>query len=256
MLSEYRKVVKMEIKLLTVNPYSRPGTKLKQVKNIVVHWVGNAGSSAMANRNYFDSLKEKKSFASSHYIVGLQGEIIQCVPEGEIAYHANNANAYSIGIEVCHPDWQGKFTETTYRSLIGLLVDLCKRYGLEPTTAIIRHYDVTKKLCPKYYVENQQAWKQLKLDVADAMVVDRDLIAAVAKIISKGVMINATSWNNLNKIVLKNVPALLAKLGGLDEIKSKIEAAGMEFDIALWKSGKYTSSTVRSLLIKYAKSLS
>ncbi len=248
----------MEIqqKLLTVNQYSRPGTKLKQVKNIVVHWVGNANSTAMANRNYFESLKEKKSFASSHYIVGLQGEIIQCVPENEIAYHANNANSYSLGIEVCHPDWIGKFTETTYRSLIDLLVDLCKRYGLEPTTAIIRHYDVTKKLCPKYYVEHSQDWKQLKLDVADAMVVDRELIAAVAKIISKGVRINATNWNNVDKIALKNVPALLIKLGGLEEINSKIEAAGMKFDITLWESGKYTASTVKSLLIKYAKSLS
>lgn len=245
----------MEIQLLTINPYSRPGKKIGPIKNIVVHWVGNANSTAISNRNYFESLKEKKSFASAHYIVGLQGEVIQCVPEGEIAYHANNSNSYSIGIEVCHPDWIGKFSNVTYGSLVELLADLCKRYNLEPTTSIIRHYDVTKKLCPKYYVEHAQEWKQLKLDVADAMVIDKDLIVAVAKIINHGVQINATSWNSLDKINIKNVPALIDKLGGLDEIKSKIESAGMKFDVALWVNGSYSNQNVRSLLIKYASKL-
>jgi N-acetylmuramoyl-L-alanine amidase len=41
---------------LTVNPFSRPGRKLSAVKGIVLHWVANAGTSAMMNRNYFDSL--------------------------------------------------------------------------------------------------------------------------------------------------------------------------------------------------------
>lgn len=249
-------MMEIQKRLLTVNQYSRTSTKLKQVKNIVVHWVGNANSTAIANRNYFESLKEKKSFASSHYIVGLQGEIIQCIPEDEVAYHAKEANSYSIGIEVCHPDWIGKFSNKTYESLINLLADLCKRYNLEPTTSIIRHYDVTKKLCPKYYVEHSQDWKQLRLDVADVIIEDKELIAAAAKIVSEGIQVNVTSWNSIGKINLKNVPALIDKLGGLDGIKSKIEAAEMEFDIALWISGKYTVSTVRSLLIKYAKSLS
>ena len=33
--------------------------------------------------------------------------------------------------------------------------------------SIIRHYDVTGKLCPLYYVENEDAWDKLKDDVAD-----------------------------------------------------------------------------------------
>ena len=32
---------------------------------------------------------------------------------------------------------------------------------------VIRHYDVTGKNCPKYYVEHEDAWKQFKVDVAD-----------------------------------------------------------------------------------------
>ena len=69
----------MEIqeRLLTINPYSRSGEKQNKIENIVIHWVGNAGSSALANRNYFENLKNTHAtYASSHYIVGLNGEII------------------------------------------------------------------------------------------------------------------------------------------------------------------------------------
>ena len=242
----------MEIqqKLLTVNQYSRPGTKLKQVKNIVVHWVGNANSTAIANRNYFESLKERKSFASSHYIIGLQGEIIQCVPEGEIAYHANNANSYSIGIEVCHPDWTGKFTDTTYRSLVGLLVDLCKRYNLEPTTSIIRHYDVTKKLCPKYYVENNGAWLQLKQDVKVAMgTEDLELKKAAELLYKRNIISVLSAWSDMSKFKLEYVPGLLKNMGGIDRlVKDKIIS-----DKLLWEHKLYKPTHVRSLIIKYSK---
>lgn len=242
----------MEIqqKLLTVNQYSRPGTKLKQVKNIVVHWVGNANSTAIANRNYFESLKERKSFASSHYIIGLQGEIIRCVPENEIAYHANNANSYSIGIEVCHPDWQGKFSETTYKSLISLLADLCKRYNLEPTKAIIRHYDVTKKLCPKYYVENNGAWLQVKQDVKVAMgTEDIELKKAAELLFKRNVISVLGAWSDMSKFKLEYVPGLLKNMGGIDRlVKDKII-----IDKLLWEYKQYNANHVRALIIKYSK---
>lgn len=162
----------MEIqeRLLTINPYSRQGEKLQSVRQIVVHWVGNARSSAIANRNYFESLKDKHVYASSHYIVGLVGEVIQCIPESEVAYHAGNrtVNRNSIGIETCHPDWEGKFNKLTYNSLVELCVDICRRYNLN-VNAIIRHYDVTGKKCPKYYVENEQEWLKFKRDVASIL---------------------------------------------------------------------------------------
>lgn len=242
----------MEIQqnLLTINNYSRPGTKLKQVKNIVVHWVGNASSTAVANRNYFESLKEKKEFASSHYIIGLQGEVIQCVPENEIAYHANNANSYSIGIEVCHPDWDGKFAESTYKSLIGLLVDLCKRYNLEPMQAIIRHYDVTKKLCPKYYVEHNGAWLQLKQDVKVALASEDEELKRAAELLYKRKVISVLStWSDVSKFKLEYVPGLLKNMGGIDRlVKDKIIG-----DRLLWEHKQYNANHVRALIIKYSK---
>ena len=40
---------------------------------------------------------------------------------------------------------------------------------------VIRHYDVTGKNCPKYYVENPDAWLQMKADIAAQINVDYGL---------------------------------------------------------------------------------
>ncbi len=161
----------IEDRLLTINPYSRSGEKQNKIQYIVVHWVGNANTSALANKNYFDNLKNThKTSASSHYIIGLNGEIIRCIPENEVAFHSGSysRNRNSIGIENCHPDWNGQFNSNTYNSLVELCADICKRYGLGINN-IIRHYDVTGKSCPKYYVENPNAWVQFKNDVANKL---------------------------------------------------------------------------------------
>lgn len=153
---------------LTRNKNSRPGTALTQVKGVVVHYTANPGTDAKENRNYFESRKncpDKSAYkVSSHYIIGLKGNIIQCIPENEIAYASNKRNIDTISIECCHPDTTGKFNEKTYQSLVRLVSILCKKYQLE-TTQIIRHYDVTQKLCPKYFVENPDKWKKFKNDV-------------------------------------------------------------------------------------------
>ena len=242
--------MQIQQKLLTINHYSRPGSTLKKVTNIVIHWVGNANSTALANRNYFESLKEKKVYASSHYIVGLDGEVLQCIPETEIAYHAKEANSYSIGIEVCHPDWGGKFSEVTYKSLIELCTDICKRYNLSPTTSIIRHYDVTKKDCPHYYVQNSKAWLQLKDDVKNAIVgVDTELIKAVDLLYKRGIINSPKVWYSVASMKLEYVPGLIKKMGGLDRlIKDKIIN-----DKLLWEHEQYKATHVRSLIIKYSK---
>ncbi len=152
------------VKLLTPNPYSRSQDRLESVNDIVIHYVGNAGSSAMENRDYFESLQDGSTSASSHFIVGLEGEIVQCVPLSEIAYATKNRNVDTISIEICHPDADGKFSDVTYRSAIRLTAWLCKAFGIGPEH-VIRHYDVTGKLCPLYYVEHPDAWEQFLSDV-------------------------------------------------------------------------------------------
>lgn len=156
--------------LLTINEYSRPGTELKEVKGVVIHYVGNPATTAENNRNYFESLKDThERSASSHYIVGLEGEIIQCVPLDEISYASNSRNKDTIAIECCHPDTTGKFNSKTYESLVKLTAALCKTYGLNPTTDILRHYDITGKMCPVYYVENEEEWRYFITQVVSQM---------------------------------------------------------------------------------------
>lgn len=142
--------MKIEQKLLTPNKYSRPQIPLKNVTKIAVHYVGNPNTSAIANRNYFENQKTAGRYVSSHFIVGLQGEIIQCIPTDEISYCTNQANSYSISIECCHPDSTGKFTEKTEQSLAELCAYLLEKFGLG-VDDIIRHYDVTGKQCPLYW---------------------------------------------------------------------------------------------------------
>lgn len=145
---------------LTVNPYSRPGTELDTVEKIVIHYTGNPGTTAQANRDYFESLAENPvTSASSHFVIGLDGEILQCVPLNEVAYASNEANSYSLSIECCHPDEKGEFNTTTYNQCVALTAELCRYYHLNPETDVIRHYDVTGKECPLYYVNNPQEWE-------------------------------------------------------------------------------------------------
>ncbi len=154
---------------LEINPYSRPGTKMKRINGIVIHYVANPGTTAKQNRDYFASLKdqtgEKKISASSHFIIGLEGEILQEIPIYEVAYATSKEkNKDTVSIECCHPDETGKFNDQTYASLVKFTALLCKELGLTEKD-VIRHYDATGKDCPRYFVAHEDAWKQFLQDV-------------------------------------------------------------------------------------------
>ena len=153
---------------IPVNDWSRPGTPLEDINAVVIHYVGNPGTTAKANRNYFASLASGKegTYASSHFVVGLEGEVVQCVPLTEVAYASNTRNGDTVSIEVCHPDETGEFSPVTYGRCVELAAWLCREFKLDPETDVIRHYDVTGKECPLYYVEHPEAWERLKADVA------------------------------------------------------------------------------------------
>ena len=158
--------------------HGRPGRKLDGGKpaGVVIHYVGNPGSSAMGNRNYFQNGSGGNG-VSAHYIIGLNGEILRCLPDDEIGYHAGKsygpqwdataktANAKYIGIECCHPGADGKFNASTYMSLVNLIVSLSKKYGFG-INSVYRHYDLCGKSCPLYYVRNLEEWLKLKNDIS------------------------------------------------------------------------------------------
>jgi N-acetylmuramoyl-L-alanine amidase CwlA len=161
---------RIQDRLLKNNKYSRPGIELQKVKDVVVHYTGNPGTNAIANRNYFNNLprtnrlQQKEVYASSHYIIGLDGKIIRCIPENEISYASNSRNYDTLSIECCHPDSSGEFTKATYDSLVWLVSQICKYYELDKDE-IIRHYDVNGKICPKFFVDNPASWELFRQDV-------------------------------------------------------------------------------------------
>lgn len=164
-------------KYITPNKYSRSQKPLKEIRGIVIHWVANPKSSAMANRNYFENRKYgKTSYGSTHEIIGLNGEIVLCIPKNEIAYGAG-AKSYkkraleklskypndcTYHIECCHVDKNGSMNKKTYATLLNRIVDLCKEFNLSPIENLWLHYDITGKICHKWFVENPQQWSEFK----------------------------------------------------------------------------------------------
>lgn len=163
--------MKIQERHLTVNPYSRPGRKLESVKALVMHWVANPGTSAQANRDYFESRKDgNRSYGSAHYIVDIEGDILECIPPDEVAYHCGarsytpykeiltkgSPNNCTIGIELCHLDWEGLFSEATLLGAAELCAQLCREHDLDPLRDITTHNAITGKDCPRYWVNHPQ----------------------------------------------------------------------------------------------------
>lgn len=182
---------------LPVNEFSRPGRKLVSVKGVVIHWTGNADVGIEEHYKYFKSLSEQDPnddewdrYAGAHFFIDTDGEIGQLIPENEMAYHVG-AHEYKdgilnkfnttypnnclIGIEMCHPDDTGKFTEYTYLRTIQLVSHLVEKYDLT-LSDVVRHYDVTGKKCPKYFVENEEAYEVFLNDIEN--ILQKSTIAA------------------------------------------------------------------------------
>ena len=86
-----------DVELLDVNEYSRPGISLEQINGIVIHYTANPGSTAQNNRDYFEGLKDShETKVSSHFVVGIEGEIVQCIPSSEIAYASNSRKSDNL----------------------------------------------------------------------------------------------------------------------------------------------------------------
>ncbi len=162
--------------LLLTNKTARPGTKITP-KALVIHWTANEskGADAIANRNYFNNPTTE---ASAHYIVD-DKQIIRCLPETEMGYHvgakmykqdaltklSSYPNNCTIGIEMCVN--AGADFKAMYQRTVELAADILKRYGWN-TTNLWRHYDITGKTCPAFFVSDDKAAKYLNLSAAQA----------------------------------------------------------------------------------------
>lgn len=140
------------------------GTRpLTQIKYIVIHYTANDGDTDENNGLYF---KNNDVDASAHYFVD-DDSITQSVPDNYIAWHCGAKtykhpecrNANSIGIEICDDVKNGVIypSAKTIQNVLDLTKSLMKKYNI-PKENIIRHFDVTGKHCPAYWVDNTK-WK-------------------------------------------------------------------------------------------------
>lgn len=165
-----------------------------RIKYIVIHYVGATGG-AEANCKYYAS---KYIGASAHYFVGHSGEVWQCVDDADTAWHCGAKkykhpacrNANSIGVEMCcrksGSSWY--FEEATVNATIELVRELMSKYNV-PIENVIRHYDVTGKICPQPYVNDAAAWNNFKA----RLTANQPLPATPSKPVVQGYLVKVTA---------------------------------------------------------------
>lgn len=146
------------------------------IKYIVWHYTANDGDTDEANGKYFNSPNRN---ASAHYFVD-DDSITQSVPDNYVAWSVGGnrysnykttggaklygvaKNANTLNIELCDTQKNGKYnvSDKTLSNAIALTKDLMKKYNI-PIENVIRHFDVTGKSCPAYYVD-EVLWNEVK----------------------------------------------------------------------------------------------
>ncbi len=132
------------------------GRQGNRISKIVVHYTGTEAS-AHNNLLYFS---RSSAGASAHYFIDRDGTVRQSVSEGDTAWHAGHwaTNLCSVGIEVVSGG--ADYTEAQINALAALVADIRARCGVSADD-VIRHYDVTGKLCPAPYVSASK-WAALR----------------------------------------------------------------------------------------------
>ena len=152
------------------------GGKRKRTTKIAWHYTGAHDVKGINTIvNWFEKIRRghkvngKYIYASSNYVCDLDGAIYEYVPRNKIAWTTNQANSYSIGIECATTGKDDHYSDKEYVSMVKLGAWLCSIYDLDPRKDFIRHNDVTGKICPRYFVNNPNKWKQFKNDCYNYM---------------------------------------------------------------------------------------
>ena len=158
----------MNITQMPCNPGNYTARRSSAIRYLVVHYTGAPGT-ARNNGAYFASRGDIG--ASAHYFVDAQ-DIVQSVPDSGRAWHCGAAsyrhpecrNDNSIGVELCcYQDAAGRwrFDPATVANAVLLIRALMAQYNID-IDHVVRHYDVTGKICPEPYVRDASAWAEFK----------------------------------------------------------------------------------------------
>ena len=147
----------------------------RKIKYIVIHYTANNGDTAKGNADYF---KNTYRGASAHYFVD-DNSIYQCVLDKDVSWHCGTTGLYyhnecrnsnSIGIEMCsRKNSKGDyyFTDSVIDNCIYLVTDLMMKYNID-LNHIVRHYDVTHKICPAPLISDE-SWNDFKNKISNKL---------------------------------------------------------------------------------------
>lgn len=208
-------MIKMKYKLSNRSNYG----SIRQTSNIryiVIHYTGNDGDTDEGNSIYFLNNVLK---TSAHYFVD-SDSVTQTVPDNYIAYHCG-AKAYkhkecrnsnSIAIELCDDVKNGVIypSEKTIQNALELTNTLMKKYNI-PKENIIRHYDVTGKKCPVYWVNNTKWYNEFWCKCGKGVNMEKPMIynyidknmpeaykPTIQKLVNKGLLKGTDTGLNLS----------------------------------------------------------
>ncbi|MCI6605163.1 MAG: N-acetylmuramoyl-L-alanine amidase [Clostridiales bacterium] len=124
--------------------------------------------------------------------------------------HPYCRNANSIGVELCDAKRDGRVmaTDKTLQNAAELVYQLCKQYKI-PYDHIIRHYDVTGKLCPAYWVKG------------DGLQKFRKQVEEVGEVVEKSYMIVDGKKVEVNRILK----------GGTNYVKVRDIAKALDLEV-------------------------
>ncbi|MFL0253008.1 N-acetylmuramoyl-L-alanine amidase [Clostridium neuense] len=137
---------------------------------VVIHDTDEPGGTAQNNRDYINRDASAKS--SAHYFVDWN-EIIQTIPENEVAWHAGpTANHKYLAVEMCVPYGQDiqKFNQV-YKNTVDLVAAICKKYGWSSKNIyshnwVSQTYHETDHTDPIQYLNQYgKAWSDLVNDI-------------------------------------------------------------------------------------------
>lgn len=124
-------------------------------------------------------------YGSAHYVVGLHGNVIQMIPDGEMAYHVGSKFGYTtwaldrlsgypndctIGIEMCVQDAEGNFTDETFDATATLIESLLLDHHLDPWQDVFTHQGVVGwKQCPLWFATHPWDFDGLRYKIDEGL---------------------------------------------------------------------------------------
>lgn len=244
---------------------------LSNIKYIVIHYTANDGDSDENNGKYFNGANRN---ASAHYFVD-NNSITQSVPDNYVAwhcggkkysncnktgggkYHGKCTNANSIGIELCDNVKNGiiKAGQETVDNAIQLTRMLMKKYNI-PSSNVIRHFDVSGKLCPAYWCGTEKKNNLWLNDFKNKLLVETNTLPSYCFTPDSQV----DEYRKIGQIHSNNFTGISIPISGIrDELTKKQsirvlqQALNLDYNLSLELNGELDNSTIKSLGNHYVK---